>query len=432
MKAAFRRFLAAVLARQSRRLIKAHHLKVVAVCGSVGKTTTRSAIVSVLRQKYKTQAINQPGYNSDIGLPLSIFDMRVPRLLLNPFAWVWRLVKTEAVIHGRYDVDILVLELGTDHPGEIEHFLTYLRPDVGVITAITPEHMENFDSLDDVAAEELQLVSASKYILATSLVPKAYKQKYIANHPHHDYYGSQKSADFQIKVSSADLLSGMIVTISRNGRHVLKDVSLKLFGQSAALSALAAYAVGDKLGLNSGELKVGLEKIHPVSGRMRVLHGLNDSVIVDDSYNSSPAAVVASLDALYQSNVTGRRIAVLGSMNELGDNAPQYHTEAGASAAGLDLLVTLGELASSYLGPAAVHAGLDPTRLKPADSPVAAADFLRVTLRPGDVVLIKGSQNGVFSEEVTKRLLADPADVSHLVRQSSGWLKQKSKQFPGL
>jgi UDP-N-acetylmuramyl pentapeptide synthase len=117
-------------------------------------------------------------------------------------------------------------------------------------------------------------------------------------------------------------------------------------------------------------------------------------------------------------------------MNELGDDAARYHRELGAAAAGLDLLVTLGDLANEHLAPAAIKAGLDPSRVQTADSPYAAADYLAVMLRPGDVLLVKGSQNRVFAEEAVKHLLADPTDRAHLVRQTPEWLRTKQAQFP--
>jgi UDP-N-acetylmuramoyl-tripeptide--D-alanyl-D-alanine ligase len=113
-------------------------------------------------------------------------------------------------------------------------------------------------------------------------------------------------------------------------------------------------------------------------------------------------------------------------MNELGAESPRYHQEAGEAAAGVDLLVTLGRLAGDHLGPAAVRAGLDPTRWRHADTPQAAGEYLRALLQPGDIVLAKGSQNGVFAEEAVKILLANPADAAGLVRQSPAWMRKKA------
>lgn len=428
MKATFRRLIARLLERQVRRLIARHHLQVIAVGGSVGKTSTKLFIATVLAQKYRVLA-HQSNYNTEIGLPLSIFDLRVPGSILNPFAWVQRFVQTERAIR-HYPYDAIVVELGTDHPGEIPAYLQYLQPHIGVETAVTPEHMAGFPGgMDQLAAEELALAAASRIFVANyDDIRAADRHRYIDAHPNHHYYGLSEAADYRVQVHSTDPVAGTAFTLTRNRRH--RDFTVAVYGAHSAKAVVAAIAVGEFMGLTPAQIEAGVAAIRPVSGRMRAFAGVSDSVIVDDTYNSSPEAVVAALTALAKAPVKGRRIALLGSMNELGPDGPRYHEEAGAAAAGVDLLVTVGADANRYLGPAAVRAGLDPTRYRAADSPYAAGDYLRLILGPGDVLIAKGSQNGVFCEEALKYLLADPADTAHLVRQSPAWLRIKAKQLP--
>jgi UDP-N-acetylmuramyl pentapeptide synthase len=404
MKAAFRRLVAKLFEHQARRLIARHKLRVVAVAGSVGKTSTRAAIAAVLARKYSIPSV--PGYNTEIGLPLSIFEMHVPSLLINPLPWISRLIRTEQIIRGQYPHNLLVLELGTDHPGEIAYYLRYLNPDIGVITAVTPEHMEFFPGgLDDVAKEELSLAPASKTIIINDdAVPEKYQHQYLAKHPHVIKYGTH--------------------------HRIALPETPHIIGEHMRSALKAAAIVAHELKVPADDITKAIADIRPVAGRMAVLDGLNGSTIIDDTYNSSPDAVAAALETLADYPAKGRRIALLGSMAELGADSPRYHREAGAQAAGVDLLVTVGELANQHLGPAAVAAGLDPTRYKSADSPYAAADYLKLILHPGDVLLAKGSQNGVFTEEAVKHLLADPTDRAQLVRQSPFWLRIKESQFP--
>ncbi|HVQ44271.1 MAG TPA: Mur ligase family protein [Candidatus Saccharimonadia bacterium] len=404
MKPLLRRIIASLFERQVRRVIARHHLTVVAVAGSVGKTTTKQAIATVLSEKY--QVLVHPGnYNSELGLPLSVFELTVPASLLNPFAWIWRLVQAGRRVRN-YPYQVLVLELATDHPGEIPRYLRYLTPDIGVLTALTPEHMENFPGgLDEVAAEEMALAGASKIlVLNDDAVPQKYQDQYLGDHPSVLKYGHKIG-----------------------GNHPSNP---QILGDHMRLALDAAALVARQLKLTPHQIQAGIERVRPVSGRMNPLPGINGTVIIDDTYNSSPEAIVAALTALASYPASGRRIAILGSMNEMGSASPRYHEEAGVAAAGVDLLVTIGALANTYLGPAAVNAGLDPTRWKPADSPYVAGAFLGLLLQPGDVVLAKGSQNGVFAEEAVKLLLADPADAAHLVRQSPAWLRTKRAQFP--
>jgi UDP-N-acetylmuramyl pentapeptide synthase len=432
MKSTVRRIIARMFEYQVKRLVARHSLKVVAVGGSVGKTSTRQAIATVLQAKYHSPVVKNPGYNSELGLPLSVFSMTVPGQLFNLFAWADRLFKSEIMIHSTFRYQILVLELGTDHPGEIPRYLRYLSPDIGVLTALTPEHMANFPGgMDELAAEELALAAASKVFVANNdEIPAKYRHKYIDHHPAHHYYGLGKDNDYGFVMDTTDPIHGTTGNLTRNQHQIIKQLNLHLFGAHSAKAAAAAFAVADILGLSKEEITLGLGKLRPVAGRMNSLPGKSGSVIIDDTYNSSPEAVIAGIAALAAAPVIGRRIAILGSMNELGPDSPRYHQEVGAAAAGVDLLITIGKDANQHLGPAAVASGLDPTRFKPADSPYAAGRFVAALLMEGDVVLVKGSQNRVFAEEAVKLLLKNPADVHQLVRQSATWLNTKAAQFP--
>jgi UDP-N-acetylmuramoyl-tripeptide--D-alanyl-D-alanine ligase len=190
---------------------------------------------------------------------------------------------------------------------------------------------------------------------------------------------------------------------------------------------VAAGAVGIRLGLSAGEVALGMARIRPVAGRMQLLKGLEGSLLIDDTYNSSPQAAIAALNTLY-TFPSEQRIAILGSMNELGDYSKQAHEEVGLTCdpAKLDCVVTIGAEAEQYLAPAAASRGC---QVKSFASPYEAGAFVHKILHPGAVVLAKGSQNRIFAEEALKVLLADGEDVHKLVRQSQRWLDKKAKQF---
>jgi UDP-N-acetylmuramoyl-tripeptide--D-alanyl-D-alanine ligase len=161
---------------------------------------------------------------------------------------------------------------------------------------------------------------------------------------------------------------------------------------------------------------------------MQILPGIKDSVVIDDTYNASPLAVKAALDVLYAAKAK-QRIAILGSMNELGAYSRQAHDEVGdyCDARKLDLVVTIGHDAKRWLAPAARRQGCT---VQSFMNPHEAGAYVSGKLRKGGVVLAKGSQNGVFAEEALKPLLADPTDQAKLVRQSPAWLTKKSQRFP--
>ncbi len=429
MKARFRLFVRSLLERQLKRLIKRQQPKVVAVVGSVGKTSTKFAIEAVLSQKYRVQ-MQTGNYNDTVSVPLAAFGLTTPNSIINPFAWIWRLIAMEIKLWQTPTHDVLLLELGTDKAGEIPHFASYLKPDISVITAVAPEHMEYFGTLDAVAKEELAIAGSSKItIFGRDEVPSEYRGAHLEKTTKVFTYGLRGKPDLTFDVESSDPVAGTAGMLKSESKPIGHKVRLKGYGEPAIKSALAAALVGEQMGLTRDEIHAGLEAISTPSGRMQSLAGISGSLIIDDTYNSSPEAAYAALQALLSINVAGKHIAVMGSMNELGDESPRYHAEVGAACAGVDLLVTIGGLANDHLGPAAVAAGLDPTRWKPAESPYAAGEYLKLVVGTGDVVLAKGSQNGVFAEEAIKAILADPADTAKLVRQSPAWIRIKNKQF---
>lgn len=429
MKAFFRRLMRPLLELQVRRLVAAKQLRLVAVTGSVGKTSTKLAIADVLRQKYRV-LVHPGNFNADISLPLAVFEQDVPRPIINPLGWLRVLWRMEQKIHGHYPYDVLVLELGTDHPGEIPHFMNYLRPEVGVVTAVAPEHMEYFVDLDAVAREELAIVAGSaKVVIGRDDIAPEYWERYVAPYPGHFDYGLGAERAYGVVVHRTDPVAGTVAAFYKGGTAKVTDVKFGRYGSHSAKAAAAAFAVGDLMGLSPRQLEAGLASLKPVPGRMQPLLGRGGSTIIDDTYNSSPEAAYAALEALAAIRTKGRRIAIMGSMNELGDDSPRYHTEVGAACAGVDLLITIGGQASDHLGPAAVRAGLNHAHLKAFKSPYAAGEWLAPQLAAGDIVLAKGSQNGVFAEEAVKLLLADPFDSAKLVRQSPRWLRRKAAQF---
>ncbi|MCX6725453.1 MAG: UDP-N-acetylmuramoyl-tripeptide--D-alanyl-D-alanine ligase [Candidatus Saccharibacteria bacterium] len=419
MKDQFKKIIVSLLGRQVIRLRARSDFTVVAVGGSVGKTGTKYAIATLLNQKLRVQ-YQQGNYNDIVTVPLVFFGITEPSLY-NPFAWLLALIKTEILLHKDYPFDVVVLELGTDGPGQISRFSEYLNIDLAVVTAIADEHMEYFGSLDAVALEELELINISKRTIINSDLCDS---KYLPNDKSFDTYGFAK-ADYQL----TDLVTEnqkFDFTIMK-GESKLLASSYEGIAKSQLYSLLAATAVADILSVPVEEISLGIKKITAVNGRMNLLNGISNSTIIDDSYNSSPLAVKSALDAL--SAFKGDyKIAILGNMNELGNLSAAAHIEIGdyCNPRYIDLLATIGPDANQYLAAAAEKKGCVVERF---DSPYKAGEWVKQRIKDGTIVLVKGSQNGVFAEESVKQLLSDKNDVSKLVRQSKYWLKIKQKQF---
>ncbi len=396
-----RKKLASILRWQASKFIAKNKPKVVCVTGSVGKTSTTQAITTILSQTFNVRA-TIANYNTDIGVPCSVFGSPFPGSLKNPFGWVLLLAKNQLQLIGRKKVDILILELGTDLPGDIAEF-EWLSPDIAIVTAVAPEHMEYFKTLDAVAKEELSVARFSeKTIVNKEMVDRTYL-KFAETEQLYNY-------------SRDDI------------NHVgLKAEDLQVVGVHSIDAVSAGLAVGRELGMQMSNLQAGAKAVESQPGRMKVLDGLKGSKLIDDTYNASPDAVIAALNYLYGVDAP-QRIALLGNMNELGETSETEHRKIGefCDAKKLDLVVTLGENANHYLADAAKEKGC---AVAEAQTPQEAANIIRRQMKEGAVVLLKGSQNGVFAEETTKSLLANSDDEKYLVRQSKFWLKKKELSF---
>lgn len=416
-----KQFLCFLLEAQVRRLRKRHTFKVVAVVGSVGKTSTKLAIAKVLGSQQKVR-FQEGNYNDRLTVPLVFFGHTNPALF-NVLAWLKILVSNERQIRSNFKHKTIVLELGTDGPGQIAEF-AYIKPDLAVVTAVTPEHMEFFGTVEAVAEEELSVGRFSrKTIINCDDVPITLLEKDAA----YISYGLGKTADYQATLAKTTQGIPQKVTI-KTTKGQRYEAEINLLGAQGAKIALGAFAAACEVGLPPKTAAEALASLHAFSGRMRLLDGIKSSVIIDDTYNASPAAVTAALDVLYSFDAP-QRIAILGMMNELGETSETAHIDMGnyCDPAKLDYVITIGADAKLYTAPAAEKKGC---KVASFDSPYEAGKFASEKMKKGAVILAKGSQNRVFAEEALKVLLVNQSDRQRLVRQSRYWLNVKKQQFP--
>lgn len=408
---------------QLRRFLKLHpQLRIVAVTGSVGKTVTKLAIAQVLAKKYKVQA--HPGsYNTETGVPLSIFGLESPGSILNLKAWLKIIWQIEKQVRKPYAYEIIVQELGARRVGEIRHF-EYLRPEIGVVVAAKPAHLEGFGSIENIVNEKFELARYSQ-IAVVDAEDKRLAGKFKELPPEKLKTYGLKRGDYTFKEKSFNSQKGFSGQINMPDADSFK-VNLRLSARHNVRSAVAAAAVGNLLGVSNADIKYALEALRPVSGRMNPLPGKNGSLIIDDSYNASPEAVLAALETL--ESMPGRKIAILGGMNELGPDSVKYHEKIGKALGKIDMLVTVAQFALDYVEPAKA-AGLKDSQIVSFDSPYEAGEYVAGLVKKGDTILVKGSQGGIFNEEATAKLLLNSSDKQKLVRQSDFWRSVKNKTF---
>lgn len=423
----FKNFIQKKLEGYVRKYLRVHpDIKLIIVTGSVGKTSTKVAIGTVLAEKFRVR-LHEGNHNAELSAPLAILGIEYPENLKSIGTWLTIFKAARRRIKQPSDVDVIVQEVGSDRIGQVPHFGTYAKPAIAVVTAVSEEHMEFFKTLDAVAAEELSAANFSERALINrdNIAGKYAEDLTNANI---NTYGTTDAAEYSFSQEDFTIENGFTGLFRVRGEFsIAVKVNLKVMGEHSIRAAIAAGAVGVRLGLSEDQLRSGLEKIRAVSGRMNVLRGVKDTIIIDDTYNASPLAVESALEALYQLSVP-QKIAVLGSMNELGESSPAAHELVGRLCNGNQLayVVTVGDDAEKYLAPAAQKNGNQVVSFKTA---LEAGAFVHKVLEEGAAILFKGSQGGIYLEEAVKIVLHSTEEESKLVRQSPQWLQTKSDFF---
>lgn len=420
----FKQYVQRRLESYVRKYFRKHpNTTLIAVAGSVGKTSTKVAIGTVLSESFKVR-MHEGNHNAEISTPLAILGIEYPKTLRSLKVWrdVFRLAQKR--VDTPDDIDVIVQEVGTDRIGQVPHFGSYAKPDIAVVTSVAPEHMEYFKSLDAVAAEELSIGKFSHRTLLNQddILPKYFDEL----NDHQTFtYGLTDASQYHFVTDGFSVAQGYKGKLNLAGKEI--ETALHVVGRHAIGPAVAASAVASMLGMSGGDIKKGLAKIHPVSGRMNVLKGRDGSMLIDDSYNSSPLAVAAALNTFYEIEAP-QRIAVLGSMNELGDMTAAAHKALGklCDPKKLDLVVTVGSDAAKYVAPVAINRGCV---VHSFETSPEAGEFVKKHMKKNSAILFKGSQGGIYLEEAVKVVLASSDDAKKLVRQSPEWMRQKRAFF---
>lgn len=350
---------------------KALDIKVVGVTGSVGKTSTKEMIASVLSQKYSVLK-TAGNFNNEIGLPLTIFNIREEH-------------------------QIAVLEMGISDFGEMSRLARMARPDVCVITNIGLCHLENLGDRDGILKAKTEMFAYRNPGATIVLNGEDDKLQTVKDWEGCEpiYFGlSSKYNAYADEIQSLSL-KGISCNLHL-GEETL-SVVIPIPGKHMVYNALAGALVGRQLGLTLAEIKAGIESLVPVTGRNNLIE-TEKLLIIDDCYNANPVSMRASLDVL--ASADSRKIAVLGDMFELGENEKRLHYEVGAHAANnrIDLIVCIGNLSNETARGAMEALG----NVLHFDT---KADFLaraREILQQGDTVLIKASHGMEFPEIVEK------------------------------
>lgn len=423
-----KKFLIKCLQKKAQKAVRKHHPTIIGITGSVGKTSAKQAIAVALEDQLQVR-VSHKNYNNEIGLPISILGKEAPgksvtkwlSLLLSPISSM---------------PEVIILEYGIDHPGDMDALCSIAQPNISVVTGISPVHAEFFADIHALVAEKAKLVSAAPkdgviILNADNEFVLSMKGKARGRILTYGKNGELRLNSVEIQtriddhVEPGEVIAKTVADFSdpeKDGQLVLTNS----LGYAPVMAALAALAVVRAMQLDEARAIQALEKMFkPTPGRLFPLPGIKGSTVIDDSYNAAPAAMQNGLEILRQFPLyreDDRRIAVLGSMAELGAYTEDEHRHIGLKVAEVaDVFIAVGE-SMKFAMEAAKEAGMDEDAIEWFKDSHEAGRYLDRTVQEGDIVYVKGSQS-MRMERVVKDIMAEPFRAKELlVRQEDKWL----------
>jgi UDP-N-acetylmuramoyl-tripeptide--D-alanyl-D-alanine ligase len=356
--------------------------KIAGVTGSVGKTTTKEILAALLGAKLRILK-SEGNFNNAYGLPLTLFRIE-------------------------QEHDAAVLEMGMSRRYELQELAAIAKPDVGVVTRVAPAHLEFFASVEEIALAKRELIEGlnGPDSVAVLNADDALVAAFASHAPGRVLtYGIDNAADYRAEAIEDRGALGSAFVLVENGRRTRLELALP--GRHVISNALGALAAASVWGIGAAEAQSVFRTLHAPAMRGELLSFSNGAALINDSYNSSPAALHAMIKVLAATPNYRRRILAAGEMRELGTTSPQLHREAGNVAARtrkIDWVIGVeGDAAEIVEG--AVAAGMPRSQTKVFNSSEDAAKFLADFVAPGDLLLVKGSR-GVKMERIVETLLA--------------------------
>ena len=361
--------------------------KICGITGSVGKTTTKEILAALLGTKLRVLK-SEGNFNNEYGLPLTLF----------------RLEETH---------DVAVLEMGMSFPGELKRLAAIALPDVAIETRVSPAHLMNFASVEEIALAKRELIEGLRGAASVAVLnaDDARVAAMAAAAPGRViFYGVEKPAEFTAE--EIEDRGALVSSFTRVRAGRLTRLVLRLPGRHVLSNALAALAAASVWSIDVREAQSVFRGLRTPAMRGELIRFTNGFALINDSYNSSPAALQAMISLLAATPGYSRRILAAGEMRELGPSSPQLHREGGAWAAKtgkIDYVIGVqGDAAQIVEG--AVAAGVPRERTRFFATPAEAAGFLAEFVKPGDLLLVKGSRS-VKMERIVDELLGRFAPV---------------------
>ena len=434
MKKKFQHLILHWLLWTAKLQLKKNKPLIIGVTGSAGKTSTVQAINSVIKTKFRVKSTHTG--NSETGIPFEILDIPVKNW--SSLGWIYVILLSFWRLFTNWKkYDVLVVEMGIDSeraPKNMSYLLTILQPKIGVFLNVNHVHGQNFNGKDTLFA-----ITQEKGKLLLSL-PTDGLAIFSKDHPtivdltpkikaKQATFSIQQSAQIQLLKHQVSLKGTEFVFLD-NGKQFKLNFNDQLLFKKSFSSFATTLLIAKELGINSEVAIKALEvNFKPLAGRSRVIAGINDSVLIDSSYNSSLEPTLASLEMLKAINIRGKKIAILGDMREIGKKEKRDHEELAIKAAKTaDHIILIGPLTQKYTLPKLRKLKFPETKIHAFINAYQAIDAVKKLIKPRDLVLIKGSQNTIFLEIIVEEIMAEPSQASELLcRRSKYWEKQRAQ-----
>jgi UDP-N-acetylmuramoyl-tripeptide--D-alanyl-D-alanine ligase len=429
MKNLLKKIVVQILTFEAEVLLRRKQPFIIAVTGSVGKTSAKDAIYSIIKKHHSTRKSDK-SFNSDIGVPLTVLGL--PNAWNNPFLWLKNILDGMFIALFSTDYpEYLILETGVDRPGDMQKLTNWIKPNIAVLTRFpdVPVHVEFFSAPEAVVVEKMYLAQALKpdgVLVYNHDDPIIQAQLNNVRHKaigFGRYLKTHFNATEDKVVYNDDIPTGIAFNLEHFGETYQVRV-MGSVGVPLVYTYVSAIAVASQCGISIEDSIIALESHLPPPGRMRIIKGIKGSVIIDDTYNSSPVAVEQAISTLGEIKHAKRKIAVLGDMLELGKFSAREHEKVGEFVGKTaDVLFAIGVRARGIAEAALTH-GIKESAIFQYEDVARAGKELQAYIKPGDVILIKGSQ-GMRAEKVVEEIMSDP-EQSHnlLVRQDTAWSKR--------
>lgn len=466
MKGFFKKIVVKILTWQAQFLLKKNKPKIITITGNLGKTSTKDSIHAALRKNLIDTKDNslvlasKKSMNSDFGIPLTILGMETG--WTNPILWLKIILNGFVKIFDKFPYKYLILEVGADMPGDIEKVCEFIKPDIVVLTAFAevPVHIEFFNN------DRERLVREKKYLVENLKeggifiynlddedcvkIVREIKEVNSKNISLQSFSLKNNEADVfgkDIKVELEKVNKYITKLIGVSGEVYLKDgknYPVKIvnnLGEAILYSILPAILIANIFNIEIERAISDIEKNKKTKGRMRILEGVYNSTVIDDTYNSSPKALKHGIEVVKNIKIPGKKIFVLGDMLELGDFTREEHEKIGKELVGVaDVLIVSG-VRAKIIGEKAIEEGFDRDDVHFVPGSIEAGREVLLVLEDeiekdykegrsenevgGDIVFVKGSQ-GSRMEKVVRmilnRELYNPEE--ELVRQEKIWEKK--------